>query len=258
MRRWQIRLAADVRRAAARLIAALVFFGGITGTAAAQDAYSAQRMKMLDDIARLARETRLETGRAVLSPRVMEAMARVPRHRYVPPDREGAAYQNRPLAIGSGQTISQPFIVALMTDLMEVKPGDRVLEIGTGSGYQAAVLAELAGTVYTIEIIEALGREAAARLEALGYRNIVTRIGDGYLGWPEQAPFDSIMVTAAAPHVPQPLLDQLKPGGRLVIPVGERGGTQTLYVIEKQTDGGIRQRPVLAVRFVPLTGRGER
>ena len=221
--------------------------------AAEGDRYAAQRKQMLEDIARTTRETRIETGRAELSPAVMEAIARVPRHRLVAAAQESNAYDNRPLSIGLGQTISQPFIVALMTDLLEAKPGDRVLEVGTGSGYQAAVLAELGATVYTIEIIEALGREAASRLAQLGYRDIVTRIGDGYRGWPEQAPFDGVIVTAAAADVPAPLVEQLKIGGKLVIPVGRSGGTQTLYVIEKLKDGSVTRRPVLAVRFVPLT-----
>ena len=167
----------------------------------AQDPYAAQRKEMLDEIARTTRETRQETGRAALSERVMAALARVPRHRLVAAGDEAYAYSDRPLAIGLGQTISQPFIVALMTDLLEVKAGDKVLEVGTGSGYQAAVLAELGASVYTIEIIETLGKEAARRLTALGYRNVVTRIGDGYQGWPEQAPFDSVIVTAAAREV---------------------------------------------------------
>jgi protein-L-isoaspartate(D-aspartate) O-methyltransferase len=158
------------------------------------------------------------------------------------------------LAIGSGQTISQPFIVALMTDLMDVKPADNVLEIGTGSGYQAAVLSELARAVYTIEIVEPLGRDAAERLKRLGYRNVLAKIGDGYQGWPEYAPFDSIVVTAAAREVPPALIEQLKPGGRLVIPVGSQFGAQTLYLIEKQQDGNVTKRAMLAVRFVPLTG----
>lgn len=226
--------------------------------AAAQDTYAAQRKQMLDDIVRLTRETRLETGRAALSERVMAAMAKVPRHRFVPPREERSAYHDRPLAIGSGQTISQPFIVALMTDLMAVKPTDKVLEIGTGSGYQAAVLAELASAVYTIEIIESLGREAAERFQTIGYRNIVSKVGDGYQGWAEHAPFDSIMVTAAARDIPQPLIDQLKPGGRLVIPVGSQSGAQTLYLIEKLPDGKIARREVLGVRFVPLTDKSGR
>jgi protein-L-isoaspartate(D-aspartate) O-methyltransferase len=157
------------------------------------------------------------------------------------------------LPIGHDQTISQPFIVALMTDLLNLKPGDKVLEIGTGLGYQAAVLAELVRAVYTIEIVEALGRAAAGTLAAAGYSNVQPRIGDGYQGWPEEAPFDAIMVTAAAPHVPQPLIDQLKAGGRLVIPLGERGA-QSLYVVEKDARGGVTQRKVIDVRFVPFTG----
>jgi len=222
--------------------------------AAGQDRYAAGRKEMLEDIARTTRETRSETGRAELSPRVMEAVGRVPRHRLVPPADQGSAYRNQPLAIGLGQTISQPFIVALMTDLLDAKPGDKILEVGTGSGYQAAVLAELGARVYTIEILEPLGREAAARLAELGYKSVVTRIGDGYRGWPEQAPFDSIIVTAAPRDVPPALVEQLKIGGKLVIPLGESGGTQTLYVVTKQPDGTTARRPVLAVRFVPLTG----
>ena len=222
----------------------------------AQDPYAAQRKEMLDEIARTTRETRQETGRAALSERVMAALARVPRHRLVAAGDEAYAYSNRPLAIGLGQTISQPFIVALMTDLLDVKAGDKVLEIGTGSGYQAAVLAELGASVYTIEIIETLGKEAAKRLTALGYRNVVTRIGDGYQGWPEEAPFDSVIVTAAAREVPPALAAQLKTGGKLVIPLGAQGGAQTLYLMEKQPDGRLTRREILAVRFVPLTGGG--
>jgi protein-L-isoaspartate(D-aspartate) O-methyltransferase len=232
-----------------------LMLSGAMMTAAAQDAYDAARKTMLDEIARMTRETRFESGRAVLSERVMVAMAKVPRERFVSEGDERRAYENRPLAIGSGQTISQPFIVALMTDLMEIRPGDRVLEIGTGSGYQAAVLAELATSVYTIEIVEALGRLAAQRFRSYGYRNIVARIDDGYKGWPEYAPFDSIMVTAAAREVPQPLIEQLKPGGRLVIPLGAHLGAQTLYVIEKRADGTTSRRAALSVRFVPLTDK---
>lgn len=240
------------------LVGAVVLAGSRLASAATPDPHAAERRQMLDDIARLTRETRQETGRASLDPRVMAAMAKVPRHRFVARGHEREAYQNRPLAIAAGQTISQPFIVALMTDLLEVRPVDRVLEIGTGSGYQAAVLAELAGTVHTVEIVESLGREAAARLAGLGYRNVAVKIGDGHRGWAEQAPFDSIVVTAAAREIPQPLLDQLKPGGRLVIPVGAPGGIQTLYLVEKGTGGGIVQRAVLAVRFVPMTGKDGR
>ena len=228
------------------------------GAAQGADGYELQRKRMVEEIAALTRETRLETGRAALSERVMAAIAKVPRHEFVPALERRNAYANRPLPIGMGQTISQPFIVALMTDLMEVKPGDRVLELGTGSGYQAALLAELAGTVYTIEIVEPLAREAAERLNRLGYRNVVTKIGDGYQGWREHAPFDSIMVTAAPRTVPQPLIDQLKPGGRLVVPVGGQAAGQSLLLLEKQPDGTVTRRTILAVRFVPLTDKSGR
>jgi protein-L-isoaspartate(D-aspartate) O-methyltransferase len=227
--------------------------GGIMG-AGAQDDHAAQRRQMAGEIACMTRDTRLETGRAALGERTMAAMAKVPRHLFVPPGSERDAYSNRPLAIGLGQTISQPFIVALMTDLMEPEPTDRVLEIGTGSGYQAAVLAELAGTVYTVEIVEPLGREAPTRFRTLGYRNIISRIGDGHQGWAEHAPFDAIMVTAAARELPAALMAQLKPGGRLVIPIGMPSGVQTLYLYNKGADGSWTRRAVLAVRFVPLTG----
>ncbi len=227
-------------------------------TAHAQDIFESPRSRLLADIAQLTRETRHETGREALSQQTMAAMRKVPRHRFVLPGDERYAYDNRPLPIGHGQTISQPFIVALMTDLMNVKPADKVLEIGTGCGYQAAVLSELAREVYTIEIVEPLGREAAQRLKTLGYRNVVAKVGDGYQGWAEHAPFDAIMVTAAAREVPQPLIDQLKPGGRLVIPVGSQGGPQTLLLIEKQADGTTIRRNVLLVRFVPLTDKSGR
>ena len=226
---------------------------------AAQDRYAAERKQMVEEIARTTRETRGETGRAELSAAVMNAMGRVQRHRLVPAADQHNAYRNRPVAIGHGQTISQPFIVALMTDLLDVKPGDRILEVGTGSGYQAAILAELGAKVYTIEIVEPLAREAAARLAELGYASVVTRVGDGYRGWPEEAPFDSIIVTAAPREVPPPLVEQLKPGGKLVIPVGPQLTGQQLLVIEKDASGKTKTRNVLAVRFVPLTGeRGAR
>jgi protein-L-isoaspartate(D-aspartate) O-methyltransferase len=224
----------------------------------AQQDFALQRLEMVKEIARMARDARIETGRAVLGERTMAAMAKVPRHLFVASGQTDSAYRNRPLAIGLGQTISQPFIVALMTDLMEIKPVDTVLEIGTGSGYQAAVLAQLAGTVYTIEIVEPLGREAAGRFEALGYRNIISRIGDGHQGWTEHAPFDAIMVTAAAREVPPALIEQLKPGGRLVIPIGMQSGVQTLFLIRKGADGKVTRQAVLAVRFVPLTGGSSR
>ena len=185
----------------------------------------------------------------------MDVLNSVERHRFVPAREISNAYENRPLPIGHGQTISQPYIVALMTDLLEPEPGDVVLEIGTGSGYQAAVLAGLVERVYSIEIIEALQEQAAARLRRLGYDNVVTRLGDGYFGWPEQAPFDAIIVTAAASHVPPPLIGQLKPGGRMVIPVGGRFATQHLLLLEKNAAGEILTRQIAAVRFVPLTGK---
>jgi protein-L-isoaspartate(D-aspartate) O-methyltransferase len=214
-----------------------------------------RRERMIAEIEQLVRETRRETGRAALDVRVIAALRKVERHRFLPPGFSAQAYDNRPLAIGAGQTISQPFIVALMTDLLNVTPGDKVLEVGTGSGYQAAVLAEIVRAVFSIEIIEPLGREAARALAAAGYRNVQTRIGDGYAGWPDEAPFDGIIVTAAAPYVPQPLIDQLKNGGRLVIPLGEPQGVQSLFVIDKDVRGTVTRRKVLDVRFVPLTRR---
>jgi protein-L-isoaspartate(D-aspartate) O-methyltransferase len=225
----------------------------MSGVSAAQDRYAAERARMADEIALIARQTGAETGRPVFSDRVMTAMRKVLRHRFVPATVSASAYDNRPLPIGDGQTISQPYIVALMTELLDPKPGDSVLEVGTGSGYQAAVLAEIVDKVYTIEIVEALGRQAAHTLGALGYRNVTTRIGDGYGGWKEHAPFDGILVTAAPAEVPQPLIDQLKPGGRLVIPVGGRFDVQDLLVIEKKPDGSTTTRRTIPVRFVPLT-----
>jgi len=240
----------------AALVAAFMLVPGGAIAAEPADPYARDRARMLEEIALQARETRLETGRTAISQRVMAAMAKVPRHEFVPQEQRRYAYQNRPLPIGHGQTISQPFIVALMTDVMEVKAGDRVLEIGTGSGYQAAVLAELAGEVYTIEILEPLARQATERLRYLGYRNVTTRVGDGYQGWAEHAPYDSIMVTAAPEEVPEPLVRQLKPGGRLVVPVGSQLVGQSLLVVEKLPDGRTTRRSVLPVRFVPLTRKG--
>ena len=186
---------------------------------------------------------------------VTAAMNSVERHRLVPADQRRFAYENRPLPIGHGQTISQPYIVALMTELIHPDADDVVLEVGTGSGYQAAILAELVGRVYSIEIIEALATRATGDLDALGYDNITTKLGDGYYGWEEHAPFDAIVVTAAASHVPPPLIQQLKPGGRMVIPVGSRFMTQTLLLLEKTDEGEVITRQFGAVRFVPLTGK---
>lgn len=186
--------------------------------------------------------------------RVLQAMRTVQRHRFVPESLAPQAYLDQPLPIGHDQTISQPYIVALMTQLAAPSPDDRVLEVGTGSGYQAAVLAELAKEVYSIEIVAPLAEQAARALRELGYDNVVVKAGDGYAGWPEHAPFDAIVVTAAPERVPEPLLAQLKPGGRLVIPVGSIHATQELRVVEKQLDGSLRERSVIPVRFVPLTG----
>jgi protein-L-isoaspartate(D-aspartate) O-methyltransferase len=221
----------------------------------AQDDRAAERRQMVDEIAAMAGLVARETGRAGLDPRVLDAMRKVPRHEFVPQAQRHAAYRNRPLSIGSGQTISQPFIVALMTDLLDVKPGDCVLEVGTGSGYQAAVLAELAGDVYTIEIVEDLGKSAAEALERVGYKNVHARIGDGYKGWTEYAPYDAIVVTAAPDHVPPALIEQLKPGGRLVIPVGKLA--QALMVITKNVDGTTTRKEIVPVQFVPLTREKE-
>ncbi len=216
--------------------------------------FGAERHNMVKEVLDDAAATSAYTGSSALSPQVVAAMEKVERHRFVPVGLTDLAYHNRPLPIGYGQTISQPFIVALMTDLMKVKASDRVLEIGTGSGYQAAILAEIASSVYSIEIIEPLGKEAGERLQSLGYRNVRTRVGDGYYGWPEAAPFDAIMVTAAASHVPPPLIRQLKRGGRMVIPLGTQFMTQSLMLVEKQQDGSVTSRQILPVAFVPLTG----
>lgn len=217
--------------------------------------YEQQRNGMIDSIEKEVYDTRFYLDKSEFDQRVMQVMAKVPRHEFVPEDQLANAYLNRPLPIGFGQTISQPYIVALMTDLIETKPGFKVLEIGTGSAYQAAILAELVADVYTIEIIEPLAEAAANRLKKLGYKNITTRTGDGYYGWQEHAPFDAIVVTAASSHVPPPLIEQLKSGGRMVIPVGSRFMTQQLLIVEKSTDGTVSTRQVMPVRFVPLTGK---
>jgi protein-L-isoaspartate(D-aspartate) O-methyltransferase len=189
-----------------------------------------------------------------LDTRVLDAMAKVPRHEFVPPHLVDKAYQNRPLPIGHGQTISQPYIVAIMTDLLDIEPGQRILEVGTGSGYQAAVLAEIGARVWSIEIITELGQQAQARLRRLGYDKVEVRLGDGYYGWPEHAAFDAIIVTAAASHIPPPLLQQLKPGAKMIIPVGSPFSTQQLILITHSENDEFITRQVLPVRFVPLTG----
>jgi protein-L-isoaspartate(D-aspartate) O-methyltransferase len=234
----------------------LALLAGIGAPApGAEDDFAAQRREMIRDISALARETATETGKPAFDERVMSALAKLPRHRFVPADQERAAYANRPLPIGHGQTISQPYIVALMTDLMRVKPQDVVLEVGTGSGYQAAILAELAQTVCTIEIIEPLAKQAAERLQKLGFSRVRTKVGDGFYGWEDCGPFDSIIVTAAAGRIPPPLIQQLKPGGRMVIPVGPSFLTQQLILVEKNQDGTVSTHQILPVQFVPLTGK---
>jgi len=224
---------------------------------AGQDAgehFQQQREALVKEIQAHLEQTSRHIDREAFSPKVLEALREVPRHRFVSPEHRDQAYANRPLPIGHGQTISQPFVVALMTDLLEPQAEDRVLEVGTGSGYQAAVLAEIVDAVYTIEIIEPLARSATKRLRELGYEGVTVRHGDGYYGWEAHAPYDAIVVTAAASHLPPPLIEQLKAGGRMVIPVGSRFMTQQLVLVEKDTEGKVTTRQLLPVAFVPLTG----
>lgn len=220
-------------------------------SADAQD-FALQRSRMVAEVEAMYTDTQRETGLKGMSPAVRAAVGKVERHRLVPSEQQGAAYANRPLPIGNGQTISQPYIVALSADLLAPGPDHVVLEVGTGSGYQAAVLAEIVKRVHTIEIIESLGRTAESRLQELGYRNVEVRIGDGYAGWPERAPYDGIVVTAAAPVIPTSLIEQLKPGARMVIPVGADGFIQHLKLVTKRADGGYDEREIIPVRFVPL------
>ncbi len=214
------------------------------------------REQMIAAIEAEAHETAYLTGRSTLNPRVLAAIGRVPRDAFVPQTGKTGAYENRPLPIGHGQTISQPFIVALMTDLLELTETSKVLEIGTGSGYQAAVLAELAEQVWSVEVLEPLSRRAAQVLAAEGYTNVTLRVGDGNAGWPEMAPFDAIMVTAAAPEMPPALVQQLRAPGRMVVPVGMPWGIQELWLLEKDGTGEEARHKVLPVAFVPLIGGG--
>jgi len=225
------------------VITSLLAFGAIAW--AAEDAFEGRRLEMV---------TSQIEARRIRDPLVLEAMRTVPRHLFVPPQYRDQAYSDHPLPLGWKQTISQPYIVALMTELVRPRTGFKVLEVGTGSGYQAAVLAACGAEVYTIEILPDLARQAAAVLEELGYENLHTRIGDGYDGWPEAAPFDAVVVTAAPDAIPQPLLDQLAPGGRLVIPVGTR--SQELVLVTR-TEDGFERRTVTPVRFVPMTGKAQ-
>ncbi len=218
-----------------------------------EEPFATRRAALIDELKSYG-SLSLDPYEVRFSDAVMEAINAVPRHRMVPADEVRHAYENRPLPIGHGQTISQPYIVALMTELVNPDDDDVVLEVGTGSGYQAAVLAELVGHIYSIEIIAPLANQARERLASLGYDNVTVKLGDGYYGWEEHAPFDAIIVTAAAGHVPPPLIEQLKPGGRMVIPVGGRWMVQQLLMLEKTEDGEIITRQQGAVRFVPLTG----
>ena len=226
----------------------------ITSGLVIADEYAQQRQQMVTVIEDDVHITEKYINKESFNKIVMQAMNTVPRHEFVPANMRAMAYENRPLPIGHGQTISQPYIVALMTDLLQPQPDQRVLEIGTGSGYQAAVLSHLVAQVYSIEIIEELGESSAQLLTRLGYDNVETRIADGYDGWPQHAPFDSIIVTAAISHIPPPLVQQLKKGGRMVIPVGTRFQTQYLTLVEKDLQGKVTTRQILPVIFVPFTG----
>jgi protein-L-isoaspartate(D-aspartate) O-methyltransferase len=219
------------------------------------DAYVTARQELVKLIEDDVRATSSYLGQKTLDPRVLTAIATVPRHEFVPTALRGLAYENRPLPIGHGQTISQPYIVAIMTELLKVNSQSRVLEIGTGSGYQAAILAELVNEVYSIEIIKPLAEQAATRLARLGYHKVKTMHGDGYYGWEQYAPFDAIIVTAAASHIPPPLIKQLKVGGSMIIPVGSRFMAQELLLVKKEEGEKITTRQILPVRFVPLTGK---
>ena len=236
------------------LLGVIVFIAPVSSLISAEDIYSKARQKLIKEIVADVEETSIYLDKEVLDPRVIDAMASVPRHKFVPLLQRPFAYLNRPLPIGHGQTISQPYIVAVMTDMLKPKSGHRVLEIGTGSGYQAAILAQIVKDVYSIEIVEPLGKQAKERFASLNYRNIQSRFGDGYYGWQEVAPFDGILVTAAASHIPPPLVKQLKPGGRMVIPVGSQFMVQSLVIVEKDSKGNLTTRQTLPVRFVPLTG----
>jgi protein-L-isoaspartate(D-aspartate) O-methyltransferase len=231
---------------------ALAGLSGAVDDALAREALSPAE-RMLRAVEADFRDTAASTGVAAPSAALRRALLKVPRERFVPSGVAHLAYENRPLAIGEGQTISQPFIVALMTELLQVAPGAKVLEVGTGSGYQAAVLAELGLRVYSIEIVAPLAARARAALDAAGYGTVVTRVGDGYKGWPDAAPFDGILVTAAPDHVPPALVAQLKAGARMVIPVGPNWLAQELQVIRKEADGRTVTQRTLPVRFVPLT-----
>ena len=238
---------------AAMLVGATSPVDALEPVAAEEVEYREARDELVRVIENRVREARVYLRKSQLDPRVMAAMQAVRRHEFVPDDLRFAAYENRPLPIGQGQTISQPSLVAMMTDLLELPTDCKVLEVGTGSGYQAAVLAEFCTDVYSIEIVDALGRRARETLAAQGYDNVHVRIGDGFAGWPEHAPFDGVIVTAAVDVPPPPLVEQLQPGGRMVIPLRRASGYEELVVIRKNSDGSLAERSIFPVRFVPFT-----
>ena len=235
----------------------IVLLVSLTAAAHAQE-FAEERAEMVETIERHAERVPRALEGGDIDPEILRVMRVIPRHEFIPEDERGLAYEDRPVPIGYGQTISQPFIVALMTDLLDVEPGDTVLEIGTGSGYQAAVLSPLVDEMRTIEIVPELGERASQVLEELDYENVETKITDGYYGWPEAAPFDGIVVTAAASHIPRPLVEQLKVGGRMVIPIGGPFAAQQLMLVEKQEDGSVTTNQLLPVQFVPFTRANER
>lgn len=237
------------------LMLALPVLLSASGPTVSVDAvFASRRAAMLATIEKGVRQTSLELGRDSLRPEVRDALASVPRHEFVPAELRRRAYFNEPLPIGLGQTISQPYIVAIMTELLDPAAGDHVLEVGTGSGYQAAILAEIVERVFTLEIVPGLAKRADEVLARLGYENVERRLGDGYYGWPEQGPFDGIVVTAAASHVPPPLVRQLKPGAKMIIPVGSAYFVQQLILVERNLNGEVSSEMIMPVRFVPLTG----
>lgn len=251
---WQSKAPVSLNLAFLFFLFSCILTPTLLAASSMEDHYMQKRQHMVKLIEEDVQQTSQYLDTEALDAKVLQAVAKVPRHKFVIPETLADAYLNIPLPIGYGQTISQPYIVAIMTDLLKLSENDTVLEIGTGSGYQAAVLSELVQNVYSMEIIEPLGEQARQRFKALGYTNITTKIADGYYGWEEHAPFDAIIVTAAASHVPHALTEQLKPGGRMMIPVGSNFMTQQLLLITKTKDGQLHTQQILPVRFVPLTG----